>query len=230
MQILPIKMILICMLALLASIDKQQTSYFILKSKHLQVALRSLSALFCITLAVWVLYETKILITAFTNWQTALTQYHRGNYNLSIAGFKKAYPILNNDGDFLMNYGKALAMNGNNKESKTILQHARLFLNTSVIETTLGDIHKELKEYNEAELAYTKAANMVPNRLYPEYLLVKLYQESGRENKAYEKAKKIAEKGIKIPSRATEEILKEMNIIINGTEQPLRQSKETINN
>jgi tetratricopeptide (TPR) repeat protein len=68
---------------------------------------------------------------------------------------------LNQDGDFLMNYGKALALSGKNKESKIVLLRAQLYLNTTIIETALGDVYKSLKEYDQAENAYNRAARMV---------------------------------------------------------------------
>ena len=51
---------------------------------------------------------------------------------------------------------------------------------------------------------------MIPNRFYPLYQLVKLYQTAGQQNKAIEYANKILVKPIKIPSTTISAMLREM--------------------
>jgi hypothetical protein len=55
-----------------------------------------------------------------------------------------------------------------------------------------------------------KASAIVPYRLYPYYLLIKLYQESGDMDKAKAMAKYALSKQIKIDSPAVQEMRKEI--------------------
>jgi O-antigen ligase len=218
MQILPIKMVLTLIIALLANLDKDKITLLPLSQFSIQtrwlISLKTFSFCIGVILINWIFYETSRLRTGFKNWQYGLTAYDLGEYQKSIYYLKKSYPILNQDGDFLMNYGKALALNGDNYEAKIKLQRAKLYLNHAILETTLGDVHKSLKEYGASERAYKRAASMVPNRFYPEYLMVKLYQEINEKDRAYKKAKDIVQKDVKISSAAVKEILQEMNFII----------------
>jgi hypothetical protein len=53
-----------------------------------------------------------------------------------------------------------------------------------------------------------------PHRFYPKYLLAKLYDKSGQQEKAIIVAKELLEKEIKIESTAIDEIQEEMRKII----------------
>jgi tetratricopeptide (TPR) repeat protein len=117
-----------------------------------------------------------------------------------------------------MNYGKALSIYKQDEKAVNILLEAKKYLNTTIIETALGDAYRNLKQYDKAETAYKHAANMIPIRFYPLYLLAKLYEESEQKEKAIAMAKKILEKEVKIPSTAIKEIKQEMKNIITNNE------------
>jgi tetratricopeptide (TPR) repeat protein len=78
----------------------------------------------------------------------------------------------------------------------------------------LGDAYKALGETQKAEEQYQLAANMVPYKFYPLYLLAKLYNETGHHKKALALALQILNKKIKVPSQAIEEIREEMRKLI----------------
>ena len=74
-----------------------------------------------------------------------------------------------------------------------------------------------MKQYPQAESAFLKASHMVPNRLYPLYLLAKMYHESGQTDKAITTARLLLEKAPKVPSSATEEMKRDMQKLIRDT-------------
>ena len=113
-----------------------------------------------------------------------------------------------------MQYGKALALAGEYRKAKKVLEQSRFYLTTNVTETTLGDVCQALKQYKEAETAYTKAAGMIPNRFYPEYLLAKLYNDTQQPEKAYYTAQRLLGKEIKVHSAAIDEMRAEMKLIV----------------
>ena len=65
---------------------------------------------------------------------------------------------------------------------------------------------KKLGNYSDAERSYLNAMYMIPNRFYPLYLLMTLYNETGQKTKALKTAQDIKNKKIKIPSKAIYEI------------------------
>jgi hypothetical protein len=48
----------------------------------------------------------------------------------------------------------------------------------------MGNNFKEMGEYERAENMYLCASQIVPNRHYPLYLLMKLYRDTGQIGKA----------------------------------------------
>ena len=65
-----------------------------------------------------------------------------------------------------------------------------------------------------AESFFTKAHNMIPSRIYPLYLLTKMYQESGQIDKARNTANKALTMTIKVESEQTDELKQELQEIL----------------
>lgn len=215
MQILPIKLVLVVLIASLATLDTNKWQFKRLNN-HIILSLRTIGV--CVVF--FGLFKGFVYIRsidqALKNWQTAFTTYNYSDYESALEAYRKAYPYLKKDGDFLMNYGKTLTMAKNYDEAVVVLKEAKQHLNTTIIETALGDAYKALGNYDKAETAYQNAANMVPVRFYPLYLLAKLYDESGQESKALTMANTILEKEVKIPSTAIREIKAEMKKMITN--------------
>ncbi|MDO5981569.1 O-antigen ligase family protein [Flavivirga spongiicola] len=219
MQILPIKFVIIIGLSLMASLDIQKYTVFNRNKNstpYKLLGLKTIALVFGILGILKGVTYIETLDSAFKTWKNGLTIYQYGDYQGAVDEYAKAYPILKKDGDFLMNYGKGLAMNKQNKEAAQVLEIAKQYLNTTIIETALGDAYKGVKQYNEAEMAYQDAANMIPIRFYPLYLQAKLFEESGENEKAVAIAKNILNKEIKVPSTAIKEIQAEMKRVIEN--------------
>ena len=62
---------------------------------------------------------------------------------------------------------------------------------------------------------FLKASDIVPSRMYPYYLLAKMYQESNQQQKAEEMARVVLTKEPKVHSTAVEEMRQEVKKIID---------------
>ena len=171
--------------------------------------------------ALWVSRNITILYNGYSDWQTAMSLYQMKFYTESIGFYKKAYPIFRKEGDFLMHYGKALSMDKEDAKALEKLHEATRFLNTTIIQTTIGDSYKSLKMYDCAESAYLNASYMLPDRLYPKYLLAKLYEETGQKEKAVIAARDILRHNSRIPSEAVDEMDMEMEQLLNQYRVPI---------
>lgn len=218
MEILPIKLIVVVLIASLAKLDQNRMGFsrnFKVNSLILPI-LKTLMLTGALVIAVFSFNYINTLNNSFINWQLALSSYQYGDYESAIQEYEEAYPELKNNGEFLMNYGKALSIYKQDKKGIKTLEQAKRYLNTTIIETALGDAYKNIKQYKEAENEYKHAFNMIPCRFYPLYLLAKLYEESNQKEKAVAMAKIILNKEVKIPSTAIKEMQVEMkNIITN---------------
>ncbi|WP_158655148.1 O-antigen ligase family protein [Flavivirga eckloniae] len=219
MQILPIKLILVVLFALLASLDVKK--YQILRRHGKPLNFRFFVFVLSVISVTNGLAYTRTLDKSFKTWKDALYIYQYRDYEEAIEVYADAYPDLKKEGDFLMNYGKALSLAKQDKEAAQMLERAKKYLNTTIIETALGDSYKTLKVYDKSEEAYYRAANMIPSRFYPMYLLAKLYDENGDKKKAEAMAKKILEKEVKIPSTAIKEIRMEMKKVLSKSDKDL---------
>jgi O-antigen ligase len=217
MQILPIKMILVLMLAVLANLDLKKINLPTLRYQHQRHRLLATKVvIICIGIIIAGTAYSQVSISekAFRNWQQALIEYNYGSYPESIIFFERAYPALKTDGDFLMNYGKALDLANDNKKAKAILIQSKFYLNNTITETSLGEVYKKLKQFKESEAEYKIATKMVPNQFYPMYLLAKLYDDTGQVEKAKYTAQEILIKPVKVPSKAIDEMKDQMKSII----------------
>jgi hypothetical protein len=224
MEILPIKIVIVVLLVSLVKLDQKKIkiSLNLKLNSPLKLIIKT-SIIGCVLLIIIPSLEyVNKLSSSMKNWKLALTSYQYGNHGIAIQEYQKAYSLLNRNGEFLMNYGKALSIYKQEEKAIKVLENAKNHLNTTVIETTLGDAYKNKKQYIKAERAYKHAASMIPSRFYPLYLLAKLYEESGQDEKAIAMALKILNKEVKIPSTAINEIQQEMKNILTKNPQGLK--------
>jgi len=176
--------------------------------------------------------QVKNLQGTYSNWNDAFELYNHGLYTECLEDYEKALPLLQYNGEFMINYGKALSIAKKHKEAIEILEHAKSYQTNSFFCTAMGDSQKALKEYESAEKYYWQASNMAPGKFYPQYLLAKLYDETNQKQKAIAIATSLLKKEIKIESTAIEEIHDEMKKIIEripGKENTNNGQKGRIN-
>ncbi|MGY6543285.1 MAG: O-antigen ligase family protein, partial [Cyclobacteriaceae bacterium] len=172
-------------------------------------------SLFLLSLTAFAGVKLKGLYQASKDWKEALRLYNGGTIGTVIEKYQNAYPYFNKEGDFLTNYGKALSVQGGHKEAVITLERAKYYAGNTIIQTTLGDSYRALGLYKEAEEAYKLAVDMLPDRFYARYLLAKLYEEIGENDKLIPIAQYLIEKEPKVPSQAVEEIKNEMKMILD---------------
>lgn len=77
-----------------------------------------------------------------------------------------------------------------------------------------GKSYQGKKEYKQAEEYLIRSTHRLPNRVYPYYLLTKLYDEWGKKGKMREKAKIVLTKEPKVQSVAIREMRDEMKKLL----------------
>lgn len=178
-------------------------------------SIRLALGLLLVSVVYFLLNLTKEQYKNSINMDEGAKLYQFRSYNEAIQCFEEVYPYLKYNGPYLQYYGKALSMKGDFNKGVEMLERARCFTADEVLHTTLGDTYKAIKRYTEAEEAYQYASFMVPHKLYPGYLLAKLYVEIGQNEKSLRTAKELLNKKIKVKSTATKEILEAIKILID---------------
>ncbi len=222
-QILPIKINLILYLATIAHFAPKRTiKPFTTSHQNIRPVILFSKFLILGITTFTITYQghTQLqnLIESYRNWNRAFHIYQVGAYEGSLEYYQKAYPLLKEDGDFLTNYGKALSMAEKHHQAIKVLELASKSFPNTIVYAALGNSYQSVGEIRNAEEAYLQACHMIPSRFYPLYLLAKLYNETGQNEKAQETAYKVLKKDAKVHSTAIEEIKEEMREIINRAE------------
>ncbi|HYQ57833.1 MAG TPA: O-antigen ligase family protein [Draconibacterium sp.] len=225
-EIIPIKLNLIVIVALISNylvpvkflskrnIKLQLPDNTIQKRRTIGIVTKSLISCALIAGTTYYINCGIRLYKANTNWKIAFTTYQMGAYSACIENYENAFPYLQYDGDFLLNYGKALSMAEEHKKAVEVLEYTKNYYPNTVLQTALGDSYKALGQIKKSEEAYLQASWMIPSKFYPKYLLAKLYDETGQDEKATQVATELLSKKVKIESTAIKEIQQEMRAII----------------
>lgn len=134
---------------------------------------------------------------------TMTAQYNQYDYSKD---FQELISYLNKNYKFMFSYGKALAAQNKFDESSGVLIKGASRSSDPMFYNLIGNNYLALGETEKAEEYYWKAYYTLPNRLYPLYLLTKLYHETGQDEKAKEMAMRLLEKEPKVMSTAVREM------------------------
>ena len=153
------------------------------------------------------IYQEKIHITK--EWQSVRSLYHTQSYEQARKEYAVFFPLLRDNPRFLFEYGHALNKTGRFTQSNAILQEGARLNSDPMFYNVMGNNYKELGAVNRAEEAYQHAFDILPNRLYPLYLLMILYAETGQEEKATNMAQRVVSFTPKVDSPAIRDIKRE---------------------
>ena len=115
-------------------------------------------------------------------------------------------PLLTENSRFLFDFGKMLAVQGRYNDSNTMLRQGALVSNDPMFYVIQGNNYRDMGAYSEAETAYRKAHHVLPNRLYPLYQLMCLYEQTGDTYKMKQMAQQVINFNVKVESPATKEM------------------------
>lgn len=158
---------------------------------------------------------------ACRDWVNAHILYHAGAYTAANTAYDKLYPQLREKGTFLFEYGHSLHKAGFYNESNKYLDKALVYCADPMILNVIGKNYQALRCYNWAEELLLASVHRLPGRIYPYYLLAKLYAEPEFLNREkFEEMKRIVlMKAPKIHSMAIEEMRREVEEIAKELEK-----------
>ncbi len=148
---------------------------------------------------------------AYKEWNYSRILYSLKLYKNTEEEYVKLYPKFHCEIQFLFEYARILTQNKKFEESNGVLKQAMKVSCDPMLYNMAGINCQKLKKYKEAETYFLKASYLVPNRLYPYYLLAKLYKEIGQMEKAEKMAGMVLTKKPKVDSQAVSKMREEMN-------------------
>ncbi len=154
-------------------------------------------------------------------WKRQRPIFESGDYRSYEYCCSQLYPDLQFNCAFLYEYAYSLFENGNIEKSEKVLNQSLALSGNSLSFILLGDIHKKQGLIAEAEQDYLNAFLALPDRLYPLYKLVVLYNDSNQEEKYQKMVRSIDGFHPRIESESTYEIRKLLNSLRYGYEKTL---------
>lgn len=153
---------------------------------------------------------------ACKSWHRGKMLYNIGAYRSAKEDYEKLYPELANRGAFLFEYGYSLHKLKEYDNSTRILEEAMTHSNDPMILNIIGKNYQASGDYEKAEEYLIRSTHRLPGRIYPYYLLAKLYAEP--KYRQPEKLKYAAEivltKEPKVQSTAVREMREEVKKLL----------------
>lgn len=166
--------------------------------------------------SVGLFYRQKDNYAHFNRWQRLQLLYNNHAGKEALEGYRELYPFLHSSPQFLFEYAQCLNKSSRYTESISVLQRATLLSADPMIYNVMAKNYQALGMYGEAEKCLLKSTYLLPERLYPYYLLTKLYTEPGfyRRDKIEQTARTVLTKEPKVHSRAVQEMREEVKEIL----------------
>lgn len=111
----------------------------------------------------------------------------------------------------LSQYAYTLCRKGQYRDAIPALERSIALFPTAAKVQDLGDAYKETEQYDKAAECYKTASQMLPAYVMPPYKLYVLYRDGGWDRETLQYARHIDMMTVKVESRRTEEIKKEIS-------------------
>lgn len=152
---------------------------------------------------------------AHKEWKNSSMLYSMKIYEDVCEDYPALLPILSKNHKFMFEYGHSLNKTERYRESNEILLQGGKYSTDPMFWTIIGNNYMSLGKYEESAESYLRAYYQCPNRLYPIFLLTKMYDKIGGREKMLYYGNILLNKTPKIKSSAVDEMKEETNIILN---------------
>jgi O-antigen ligase len=159
-------------------------------------------------------------------WCRIANQSLAGKTEQMLPEYEKLHTALSDNELFLYNYTAELNVAKFYERSLEIGRKCERLWADYDLQMLMADNYEQLRQYEEAEQHYRKAAAMCPVKFMPLYRLVKLYNARGDKARALNLAKIILRKKIKIPSATIQSIKHEMYRVIEEAPKPQKSDNQ----
>ena len=157
---------------------------------------------------------------AVRKWMPIRVLYHSGAFKAAAEKYGKLYDKMSWNKDFCFEYGRALYKAESYDKAEEVLLKVMAVSGDPMILNMLGRNAQENGEYKKAEKYLLRSTHRLPERIYPHYLLVKLYAEPEFFDriKFVSEAEHVLNAKPKVNSTAIREMKQEVNKILRDKE------------
>ena len=144
--------------------------------------------------------------------------YRAGAYGQAVACFAAHHADRRHDARFLFEYGHALHRMDRPEESDRVLREAMEVSGDPMILNVMAKNCRRMGRYDEAERWLLRSVHRLPGRIYPYYLLARLYGETGAfpRRKLEWAVRRVTETEPKVHSTAVREMREQVRRMMEG--------------
>jgi Lipid A core - O-antigen ligase and related enzymes len=161
-------------------------------------------------------YAQKEYLPAYQKWTIVKSLYNNNAYEAAIPGYIELYSKLKHKPEFLFELGQCQSRTKQFDIAIEMFERASALSADPMIHYMIAKNKQEQRKYEEAETILIRAINILPERIYPYYLLSRLYSvpEFYHKDKLQAAIDSVLTKEPKVNSMAIREMRDEVKAII----------------
>lgn len=182
----------------------------------------SVTMIGCLTFCCgWVFWQQKGYYQGYKKWNTMKMLYNSKAYEAACDGYEELVPLMGHKPELLFETAQCLSKTKRFTEANRLLERAMKLSGDPMIYYMVAKNEQAQSNYLKAENLLLHAIDMLPERIYPYYLLAKLYAEPTffQEDKFIKAADAVLTKEPKVESTAIREMRTEVKNMLNNIRQ-----------